>query len=123
LKVCAINDLNTPKISPAFRKCLQQLRPGQRVRAIVLLGTEDARRHAVCAGETRERAQEGVRDAAAQALDNVDAVLSVHDSQRLTAPNVLGSVVVEGTAPALRALADLPTVKAVLEDQPLALLR
>jgi len=111
------------KLSREFEARLGRLEPGQKVRAVVLLRTN------VTPAAGRSRAARGavaeaVREAAEQALRDVDGILRRFDGRRLAeGPSVLGAIPVETTAAGIRGLAASDWVQAVLEDQPIAALR
>lgn len=109
------------KISLQFRARLSALADDVAVQAVVLLRVGDG-------ATTRARQSPAVRAAAIQqtqqqaalALAAVDAVLEAHHSLRLSAtPNLLGQLSVQATPAAILALAELPHVTAIIEDQAL----
>ena len=109
------------KISDEFSSRLDHLKPRDTVRAILLLHTPVA---AKFKGKTREHRIRAIQDAAEQALDGIDDILHRHKGQRLAEhANALGSVPVETTAAGIKALAASEHVKAILEDQPIALVQ
>lgn len=116
--------MQTAKISDQFSARLDQLRPRQKVRAIVML---DAGQPAPASRrEARVRrgmAVAAVRDAAEAALPDLDRILERHQGRRLADhADALGCVPVEATADGISALAQSEHVKAILEDQPISLL-
>src|SRR5712692_1091702 len=118
------NTVQHPKVSREFAARLDQLRPQQKVRAIVLLRTKDA---GTAATQRRSRTNrqatiEAVRQSAEQALGEIDSILERFDGRRLADVNALGSLPVETTARGIAALAASEHVKAILEDQPISLL-
>lgn len=113
------------KISRAFATRLNRLGPRQKVQAIVMLRTGDAR---VATTQRRSRSNrqaaiEAMRKSAQQALVEIDTILERFSGRRLAHnPDALGSIPVETTAAGISALAESPYVKAILEDQPISLL-
>jgi hypothetical protein len=119
------NDSRDDKISPAFKVRLEHMEPQQKVRAIVMLHSNDP---AVAPGRRqlpaeRQAAIEAMRKSAEPALDEIDHVLSHFGGKRLApSVNALGSVPVEATPAGLTTLSTLESVEAILEDQPISLL-
>lgn len=113
-------DPTTSKISPEFEARLNQLEPQQKIRAIVLLETgrgslSPARRQTY---NERQAAIAHVRETAQHAMGELNTLLQHFDGHPLAiAPDALGSVPVELTVAGIAALAAVPWVKAVLEDQ------
>jgi hypothetical protein len=109
------------KLSNEFKRRLNGLKPGQKVRAIVLLRTQDIARTRQAARNNRRTMIDAVRQSAETALPDIDEVLRRFDGKRLS-DNVsaLGSISVEMTAAGIKALATLDQVKAILEDQPVS---
>jgi hypothetical protein len=114
------SDTKTSKISPEFRARLNQLEPQQKIRAIVLLETGrgsalPARRQTY---DERRAAIAHLRETAQHAMAELNTLLQHFDGHPLAkAPDALGSVPVELSAAGIAALAEVPWVKAVLEDQ------
>ena len=107
------------KISAEFDARLKRLQPAEKVRVLVLLEAPPARR-----GASRKETLDAVQQWAGPALAAIDAILSDRRGRRLAdAPNALGAVPVEATRDGLQALATSDYVKAILEDQPISLLR
>jgi pimeloyl-ACP methyl ester carboxylesterase len=119
------DDFHQAKIGAEFAARLARRKPQQKVRAIVLLGTD-------VAGETPARRQsraeqqtliEARRKSAEPALIEIDKTLARHDGKRLaTSISTLGTVPLETTAAGIKALATSQYVKAILEDQAISLL-
>ena len=109
-----------------FRARLSRLAPDDKIRVMVLLRTAPPGEPSE-GSATRERRQESVermREAMAPALADLDAALKRHGGERLApAASALGSIPVEITVRGIDALAELQHVKAILEDQPVSLLR
>jgi hypothetical protein len=113
------------KIGPEFRARLEQLRPDQKVRAVLLLSPPQADgaggRRQSRAG--RKAALQSLRDAAERRFEDLDAILARHDGRRLQAhASAIGTVPVETTAAGIRALARSDHVRAIFEDQSISLL-
>jgi hypothetical protein len=110
------------KISPNFRARLSHLEPTQKVRAIVLLRTPDG--EAINRQESRANRKsliKRVREAAATALPDIDAILERFGGKRLAeSADALGSIPVETTPAGVQALAASEHVKTILEDQPIS---
>jgi hypothetical protein len=116
----------TGKISPQFSARLARMRPDDQVRVVLILDRGGARPGAVRRRDSRERARavETVRRGAESALAEIDEILARRGGHRLAAaPDALGTVAVEGNPAAIRALAEVPRVRAILEDQPISLAR
>ncbi len=116
----------TDKVSEAFLGRLAALEPEGTSRAVVLLVQDEVaqKRTKRLTVEERQSRIEARQEAGRQCLPSVDRVLEAHGGRRLDADvGALGSVGVESTAAGFRALAELDAVKAILEDQPVHLLR
>jgi hypothetical protein len=112
--------VSTAKISEAFDKRLGRLPHDKPIRAIVMLRAGAGRR----SGASRAAKIREIRTGAVSALVDIDHILQRFDGRRLAAqPNALGYVPVEATAVAIRALADSEHVRAIIEDQSIALAR
>ena len=114
------------KISPEFARRLARLAPDATVRAIVLLETGPALAAAPGRPSKAERKTiaEAIRSAAAPALPEVDRVLEGSGGRRLASgPDLFGAIPVEAPVSTLLALAGSGHVRALLEDQPLSLMR
>lgn len=116
--------MQTAKISDQFSARLDQLRPRQKVRAIVMLDAgQPASTSRSEARARRGMAVAAVREAAEAALPTLDRILERHQGRRLADhADALGCVPVEATADGISALAASKHVKAILEDQPISLL-
>ena len=115
------------KVSAAFAARLDRLKPDQRIRAVVLLdlgnGPPDRAGRRQPPGR-RRHALSTVKEAAKQALPEIDRILGHCSGKRLAAePNALGGIAVECTAAGIAQLAASDRVKAILEDQAISLLR
>lgn len=113
------------KIGPRFAETLGHLRPGQKVRAIVLLCSHNPAGRLGRRGAPRHRQAmiDAVRQASGPALQEIDKILERYKGTRLaTHADVLGSIPVETTPAGVSALASSEHVKAILEDQPISLL-
>jgi len=112
------------KISKEFASRLAGPLAGHKVRAVVVLKTDVAAPKE--RGEKRRERHahiEAVRKAAEPMLAELDAIIEQHQGKRLGENvNALGCVTVETTANGIRAIASSEGVKAVIEDQPIALL-
>lgn len=118
------------KISREFAARLDRLGPGETIRAILLLevkssekpgagGRQSGRQSAVQRGAAVDR----VRQAAGNALKDIDDILEGFKGRRLDKhPTALGSVLVETTAAGVYALAASAKVKAIIEDQGVSLI-
>jgi hypothetical protein len=116
------------KISPALTQRLDAMAPGAHVRALVMLETAASPDEPPLRGRpravARRRAASATRAAGQSALPEIDRVLARHRGRRVAAAmNALGMVPVATTAAGVRALAALDRVKAIVEDQPIALVR
>ena len=107
------------KLSPQFRAHLQTLGDEVMLAAVVLLdlgaSPRNTRRQSAAA---RASAIQHNQQRGQQALAEIDAVLAAHGGERLTdAPNLLGALPIRARRATLFALAELPSVKAIIEDQ------
>jgi len=115
-----------PKISPEFSARLSSMRPRQKVRAIVLLKSDDSgknkgRRQSP---EERRAAIERMQKSTERTLSYIDSVLERHGGKRLdNRPSSVGAVTVRTTPAGIRALARSKRVKAIMEDQRTRLIR
>ena len=124
------NDDNSTgvKISPPFRARLRKLAPTEKIQAIVLIRTPQktsgaGRRQS---REQRQATIAAIQSAAESAYEELDRILAGHNGQRLAeseTPNALGCIPIEATAQGVLAVAESELVKAVLEDQPISLLK
>jgi len=106
------------KISPGLASQLEHLKPGKKVRVIVLLCTPHGGKGRRQSSAERDAAVEAMKESARSALSEVDAILERTDGQRLAgSPDAFGAVPVKGTAAAIYALARSKKVKAIMEDQ------
>jgi len=115
-----------PKISPEFARRLARLAPEAMARAIVLLDTGPAPAAAPGRPSKAERKAiaEAIQTATKPAVAEVDRLLECSGGRRLApGPDMFGSIPVEAPASALLALAGSEHVRALLEDQPLSLMR
>jgi hypothetical protein len=119
--------VNHDKISPEFVARLNRLEPEQKVRVMVLLQLDDLDRPPKpgtvrrSSSERRARVQ-AVRELANRSLECVSGILQRFDGRSLAAqPDALGSIPVEITVNGVTALTTCDAVRAVLEDQPVAL--
>ena len=113
-------------LSPEFSARLQQLRRDEKVRALIILQCGNKASPAGRRGSQAEREAmiADIKDSTAVALAEVDRVLARFDGRRLGKEvDAIGSVLVETTAQGIMDLAGSKHVKAVLEDQPVALVR
>jgi hypothetical protein len=116
------------KISDDFAARLERLGPRRKVRAIVILNLDILSRAEKSTVRRRSHSSRAatmnqIRRAAAQALTDVDEILSRHMGRRLRkTPDALGSIPVETTTAGIAALAASKHVRAILEDQAIALI-
>lgn len=114
------------KISPPFRARLRKLAPTEKIQAIVLIRTPQKTSGA---GRRQSRQQRqatiaAIQSAAESAYAELDSILAGHDGQRLAeTPNALGCIPIEATPRGVLAVAEADFVKAILEDQPISLLK
>jgi hypothetical protein len=114
------------KISNEFAARLDQLGPGETIRAIVLLEVKSSEKPGIRGRQSpnqREAAVERVLQAAENALKDIDDILSGIKGRRLDKhPTAVGSVLVETTAAGVYALAESSKVKVIIEDQGVSLI-
>lgn len=104
---------DSEKISPALRARLQRLPPAQQIRVLVMLQTPESDSQRDAAGYADNVCSETV-----PVLASVDAALSRNIGQRLSPQaNALGFITVTTNTAGLLALANLPHVTAIMEDQ------
>ena len=111
------------KIGSRFAETLGRLRPGQMVRAIILLRPSNSPEVVARRGSAHQRRLdvEAARRASEPGLREIDKILERHKGTRLaTHADVVGSVPVETTPAGISALASSEHVKAILEDQPVS---
>ena len=112
------------RISAQFSARLARLGRRKRVRAIVMLETGKTLPAGRRSVQTRLNTLRVIRKSAASALTDIDKILQRFHGKRLVHEvDALGSVPVETTAAGINALAQSAHVKAILEDQPVSLLR
>ena len=119
-------DQRETKISPQFRASLSRLGGRQKIRAILMLKTEDVRARRGGRQTPAERRQviDSVRESAAAAFPEIDDVLERFDGRRLAdGVDALGTIPVETTAKGISALAELNPVKVIFEDQKVSLIK
>ncbi len=112
------------KISPEFDRRLRTLGPADRVQALLLLKVPGAPRRPGARTSTAERARIAgtIALAGERAVPEIDRILKDHGGRRLAEhASVLRSLPVETTPAGLRALAASGRVRAIIEDQPIAL--
>ena len=113
--------LSHPKISAQFAARLEQLNPEQKVRAIVMLKTSDARSPLTTRRPTktaRRATTKRMQQSVAQLLPDIDRILKQYHGKRLKSDIGLLSAVPVITTPAgIDALTGSQHVKAILEDQ------
>jgi len=119
------DDIQQDKLSSEFARRLHHLKPGQKIRAIVMLHTENA---GIPPARTSMRGKrqviiEGIRKSTASTFPDLDRILERFNGKRLaTSPDVLGCIPIETTADGINALAASEHVKTILEDQPISLI-
>ena len=114
------------KISHEFAARLKCLAPGEKVRAILMLDTPDASSASEHGPGRRNRqeATELIHNSAMRALGDIDGILKRFDGQRLAeSPTAPGTIPVEATAAGIAQLGACKHGRAILEDQPISLLR
>jgi len=118
-------DIQHAKFSDAFATRLHRLKPGQKIRVIVMLQTENS---GILLSRTRARRDRtavsaSIRKSAQKTLPEIDGILERFNGKRLAmSPDALGCIPIETTAAGVIALAASEHVKAVLEDQQISLL-
>ena len=114
------------KISPELDKRLAALSPEGKLQVLLLFATtgDEGRTGARHTPAERRKVIRRLRTEADQALPEIDRVLARFGGRRLANHvNALGSLPVEATPAGIRALAASARVEAILEDQPISLLR
>jgi hypothetical protein len=111
--------MDTAKISEPFGARLRRRSADKKVRAILILKTP-----AGVQGQTRQQKVQAIRESATPAIADIDDILNRNGGRRLAKrPNALGHLPVETTVAGLRALAASDHVRAIIEDQPVSLVR
>ena len=115
------------KISRELAARLDRRKPDELMRAVVMLfigrpATATGRR---ALRANREKLLDAREDAVRAALDDIEHVLHRHGGHRIPGTEIgaLGSIAVETTPAGIRALAECPGVRTVLEDQTVSLIR
>ena len=119
-----IKQANT-KVSDTLRSRLEDRKPLDRVRAIVLLELAGMRtgRQRRLSVEERQQLAKTHRQAFATRLPEIDRILSETGGKRLADhPDSVGSLLVETSPAGIIALSRSNAVKAILEDQPVRML-
>ncbi len=114
------------KISPEFLEHLNRLSPEQTIRIIAMLLTKSRKQPSKVRLSPIERdaTMKAVLKSGEQAIIEIDAILDQYGGRKLASnPNALGCIPIETTARGIKALATLDKVKAIMEDQPVSLLR
>ena len=114
------SDDDRPKISAGFSARLREMSPREKVRAIVVLTSDDSGRNQGKrqSPEERRKAIERVRKSTERKLDYIDSVLDRYGGRRLDkGTSAVGSVTIKTTAAGIRALSRSKRVKTIYEDQ------
>ena len=115
---------DSSKISAAFAARLAKLGPNDHIRAVVLPAItpdSDPGGGTTARSARREAAAASIVAQTGDAFAAIDGQLEEGGGRRLTRhPNRLGFILVEATVAAIRNLARLECVKAIIEDQPLS---
>jgi hypothetical protein len=115
--------IHSDKISREFQTRLDNLKPEQTIRAILLSQVDTDRQEKRLTRTERQEKATAIRAAAEKTLPEIDTILDKHEGKRLAdKPNALGAIPVETTRAGLAALADSLHVRAILEDQRISLL-
>ena len=115
-----------PSISREFAERLRRYRRDHAVRVAVVFAVAATRGEGKRAVPRQARSEivRQTRLAANAGLAEIDRVLEEFGGTRLVeSADALGSIAVETTAAGVAALATIPGVKAILEDQPITLVR
>ncbi len=114
------------KISPEFAARLERRKPDEMVRAVLMLDTQPP---VVGAGRRELRARrseltEAARRSVQAALEDINKILDQYDGHCLENTNLgaLGGIAVETTPAGIKALAERPKVRAIVEDQSISLI-
>ncbi len=118
-----ITEQNQEKISPEFRSHLMRLAPDKKIRGIVLLGLQSSAGSSTSRRALRlqrDRRIKDIRKVSAESLKEIEAILARFGGRKLAeSTSALGSLPFESTTAGVQALANLPQVTAILEDQKL----
>jgi hypothetical protein len=107
------------KISENFISRLENMADGDTIPVIVLIGRHDSGSGHRRRGENREDVQAVLQDEAQETVRQIDRVLANHGGRRGEIVKLLDAVPVIATAPAVLAIANIPSVRSIIEDQPL----
>ena len=113
---------DSSKISAAFAARLAELEPNEQIRAIVLPAIKPEAESGGTAARSarREAAAASIAAQTGDAFAAIDGQLEESGGRPLTRmPKRPGFILVEATVAAIRNLARLECVKAIIEDQPL----
>jgi len=105
---------------------LAKSKPGQKIRALVLLNIPNVQQNASgkrTGAAERASASRSIRDSSAAAVESVDLILKRFEGRRLTEPSALGTIAIESTPAGIKAISESQDVRAILEDQPVSRLR
>ncbi len=119
------NSNSNNRISAQFRQRLEQMKPEEQVRAIVMpvYSSSDEDRSFMTRTERRDAAASALVVALGELQAKLDVFLASAGGRRLTgSANRLGHAVIEAPASTLLLLAEQPWVSAILEDQDIGLL-
>lgn len=113
------------KISPNFAARLRRFQEQEKVRAVVLLSIPSQNVKGLRPSRAERQAfLVAIREAAFSFFPEIDRILEHFGGRRISPnPSVLGTVPIETTVAGIEALAACEYVKAILEDQTLALIR
>ena len=106
------------KISGSVVARLDNMTKGETIPVIVLIGQPGDKGGRGKDGK-RERLMVLLEEETKEALPKIDQVLANYGGRRLESINSLGAVPVIATAPAVVALANIESVRSIIEDQPL----
>ncbi len=116
--------LTNNKISREFAARLNQLEPGQTVRAIIFLKSKEGDKPFTGRRQSplqRKAAVDKTIQSTKVALKDIDTILKGIGGRRLEKhPGALGSILVETTPTGINELASSKLVKTILEDQPIS---
>ncbi len=109
-------------IDPDLDRRLRFSRPDEQLQVVVLVAAPDGVAPVEPAARRKLRGEIAaqLKEAAANLMPAIDAITRVHGGARLSeSPTALGTLAVETTPAGVRALAELPTIAAVLANQEL----
>ncbi|QTA83775.1 Uncharacterized protein dnl_61900 [Desulfonema limicola] len=112
------------KIDPEFLNRINAMPPDQTIQVILILSDDNKHEQPKIrqTDQEREKIMTSVLKSGRKTVKEINSILQAYGGKKLTSsPNVLGCISIAATGPAIKALACLDKVKAVMEDHPVYL--